>query len=226
MSRLNSALKKLAEGVFICSVQYPEEYEALEQTENRQTAEKWLGEIGYRLARLSEEGAFFMAHSIVTLEMRNALRDEMKAARSKLEPIVAFFETLRESQKSNPHIHPGDMIWETEVSEAVRTSAILSRRMSEMREINNVKITDPLADRVRKMLNQMANEGYLVETNHLQRGYKVTGKVEYLYQLLAFIAENTSHLTRDEVDELEDAQMTLSGSSVAPVEGAGPQGPL
>lgn len=215
MKRLESALKRLAQGSFVCEVHYPEEFAVLQDPAGRSEAEKWLESIGYRLARLSDDGAFFMAHAVATTEMRARFRDELKSIRTKLEPLVGFMETLRQAQGRNPQIHAGDMFWESEISEAVRGSSLLERRLSEMRELSGARVTDSSIDRVRRMLAQLEQEGYLVETNPTNKGYQVTGKIDYLYQLIAFIAENTPHLSDDAVVDQLDPQARLDGDSTA-----------
>lgn len=214
MSRLESALKRLAEGCFVCPYHYPDEFEALQEASMRRLAEEWLERIGYRLARLSEDGAFFMAHAIVTNEMRASLREEMRLVRSKLDPIVRFLEVLREAQGRDPHIHPGDMLWESEISEAVRSNSRLERTLSEMREINGARSSDSSIDRVRRVLEQLVKTGYIVETNVTNKGYQVTGKVQYLYQLLNFINENTPLLSDDGVVDSIDTQTRLDTPDV------------
>jgi hypothetical protein len=209
---LEAALKRLAEGCFVCAVHYPEEYAALQEADGRARAEAWLSAIGYRLARLDAEGAFFMAHAVVTADLRSRLRDELRTVRSRLEPVVGFMETLRQAQGRHPQIHAGDMLWESEISEAVRGSALLERRLLEMREIGGARVSDSAIDRVRRMLAQLQNDGYLVETNPTNKGYRVTGKIDYLYQLIGFIAENTAHLADESLGELGSAQSRLDGA--------------
>lgn len=211
MSPLEAALKRLAEGCFVCAIHYPEEFAVLQEAEGRRQAEAWLSAIGYRLARLDDEGAFFMAHAVVTAELRARLRDELRTVRSRLEPVVGFMETLRQAQGRHPQIHAGDMLWESEISEAVRGSALLERRLLEMREIGGARGSDSAIDRVRRMLAQLQNEGYLVETNPTNKGYRVTGKIDYLYQLIGFIAENTTQLADEAVMDQIGAQSRLDG---------------
>lgn len=211
-----SALKRLAEGCFICQFNYPDEFAALLDPDGRSRAETWLSEIGYRLARLNDDGAFFMAHAIVTGEMRARLREELKSVRGRLEPMVGFMETVRQAQGRDPQIHAGDMIWESEISEAVRASATLERRLSEMRDISGARVTDSAIDRVRRMLAQLQAEGYVVETNPAVKGYQVTGKIDYLYQLIGFIAANSTQLADDEVVDQIDPQIRLDGADTQP----------
>ena len=213
MSTLETALKRLAEGRFVCEMRYPEEFAVLQEAEGRRRADAWLAAIGYRLARLSEDGAFFMAHAGVTPALRLRLRDELRAVRGKLEPVVGFMETLRQSQGRSPHIHAGDMLWESEISEAVRASPLLERRLLDMREIGGARVSDSAIDRVRRMLAHLQNEGYIVETNPTSKGYQVTGKIDYLYQLIGFIADNTAQLSDDDMVDRIDTQARLDGDA-------------
>lgn len=213
MSTLETALKRLAEGRFVCEMRYPEEFAVLQEAEGRRRADAWLSAIGYRLARLSEDGAFFMAHAVVTPALRLRLRDELRAVRGKLEPVVGFMETLRQSQGRSPHIHAGDMLWESEISEAVRASPLLERRLLDMREIGGARVSDSAIDRVRRMLAHLQNEGYIVETNPTSKGYQVTGKMDYLYQLIGFIADNTAQLSDDDMVDRIDTQARLDGDA-------------
>ncbi len=50
---------------------------------------------------------------------------------------------------------------------------------------------------------------YLKLTNEVGKGYTFTGKVDYLYQLIAFIAENTAHLSDEQVVDQIDPQARL-----------------
>jgi hypothetical protein len=221
MRILDSTLKRLSSGTFVCSVRYPDEYAFLETPEGRQKAEQWLDAVGYRLARLGEDGAFVMCHAVVTNEMRAKFRDELKVIRNRLEPYVSFLETLRQAQSRNPQIHAGDLVWESEISEAVRGSALLERRLSDLKDIKGGQVSDSTNDRVRRMLQQLEHEGYLALTNPINNGYQVTGKVNYLYQLLAFIAEHTPHLSDDGFVDQVDPQARLD----APEFGTKPEAP-
>jgi hypothetical protein len=217
MSHIESALKRLAEGVFVCPVAYPDEYAALDSPEGNQKAQEWLDAIGYRLARLTEDGAFFMAHAIVTTDVRARIREEMRNIRDRLEPAAGFLETLRQAQGRNPQLQPGDVFWESEISEAVRSNAMLERRLNDMRDIHGARTGESAIDRVKRILSLLEEDGYLVETNPNHKAYKVTGKVAYLTQMLAFMAENTPHLADSSViDQMEAQTDMLSPKAPAP----------
>ena len=56
-----SVLKFLLAGEYICPIRYRNEYELLEDPQLQEETQTWLLAVNMRLARLGDEGAFFMA---------------------------------------------------------------------------------------------------------------------------------------------------------------------
>lgn len=209
--RLESALKLLAAGQFVCPVRFPDEFETLSSSEGSNKAEEWLGTIGYRLAQLGEEGAFFMAYSILDGEGKGKVREELKSLRDRLTPAVMFLETLRQAQSRAAQLQPGDEVVHSEVLERVRSNALLDRRIAEMREVHGARANESTADRLTKILDLLEQDGYLTLTNPSFKVYRITGKISYLYQVLAFMAENLPEMADTGVsDQMEDRQAPLS----------------
>ena len=73
--------------------------------------------------------------------------------------------------------------------------------------------------RVQKMFKILEEAGYLQQTNEVSKGYTFTGKVDYLLQLIAFINENTPHISDDQVVDQIDPQARLEEAE-APEAGA------
>ena len=221
MNSLKSALKLLAKGEFICPVRFEREYEALDTPEGRQRAQEWLETIGYRLARLHDEGAFFMAYNeSPTTETRTRIREELKTVRNRLMPFVGFFNLLREAQGSDPQLRAGDVVWLTNISEAVRNSSALERRITDMRDLFDGRANGSNATvfRVQKMFKILEDHGYLKQTNEVSKGYTFTGKVDYLNQLIAFITVNVLHVSDEQVVDQIDPQARLDEGGEASTE--------
>lgn len=225
MSRLATALKRLAEGKFICPVAYPEEFDLLSEEEGREAAEAWLEQVNLRLARLSDEGAFFMAYAFADHEMRLAVREELRTVRSRLHLVVPVLEAIRQAQGQDPRLQPGDTIWESEIAERVRQNAGLEQQVMELRELPGMRAGESANDRVRRMLDYLQKEGYAVLSHPNRHGYQVTGKIEYLYGLLGEIAANTDALSDEGVvDQMQQMRLAESPAQSAEPEGASQSG--
>lgn len=215
--RIESALKQLAAGEFVCSVRFPEEFDVLSSPEGRQKANEWLGTIGYRLAQLGEDGAFFMAYDYLDVEAKNTVRDELRNLRDRLQPSVAFLETLRQAQSRGAQLQAGDEIVHSEVMESVRLSALVERRLAEMKDVHGSRANESASDRLSRILELLAQDGYLTLTNANFKTYRVTGKIAYLYQLLAFMAEHLPEMADASVnDQMEERQATIDEAAEQP----------
>lgn len=210
---LRSALKALAAGEFVCQHRFRDEYEALEDPAGREHAEQWLDSIGYRLARLSDDGAYFMAHSVVTTEIRSQVRDELRSIRGRLYPVVGILESIRRSQGRDPRVHPGDILVPTDIAERARASSMLESQIMELRDVPYSRPGDSVHTRVKLMLDELEKHGYVHQTNTTTDAYEITGKVLYLYQLNAYITSNSPQLAdeggKDQIEQ-PDSQKNLA----------------
>jgi hypothetical protein len=118
MSKLASTLKSLLAGEFICPVAHPASYDMLIEEEHRAATEAWVGLLGLRLVRLSEEGAFFLAPEVADAEARSAVRDSLRNVRATLSPVVPVLEAIRQAQGQDAHLQPGLTLWESELAGA------------------------------------------------------------------------------------------------------------
>ena len=212
MSRLEFALRQLAEGQFVDAVRFTEAHEALSTPEGREAASKWLEAIGYRLCQLEQGGAFFMAYGHLDQDARTKVKEEMRQLRGRLQPSVSFMETLRQAQGSAAQLQPSDLLPLGQLMEAVRADASLEQRLQDLRDIPGAKASESAPDRLSHILAWLEREGYLVEQNASHKVYQVTGKITYLYQLLQFMAENVPQLAEEGVsDQLEQLTIDIAG---------------
>ena len=207
MTRLASTLKSLLAGEFICPVAHPLSYDLLCEQEHLDTVEAWVGQLGLRLVRLSEDGAFFLAPEIPDAEARSAVRDSLRNVRSILSPVVPVLEAIRQAQGQDAHLQPGLTLWESELAERVRLAPALEQQVMEL-NLPGLRLDARANDRVSKMLEYLVKERYAVPIPTDSRGFKLTGKIEFLYAVLAVIAENTELISDASVVDHEQMRLT------------------
>jgi hypothetical protein len=209
---LESTLKRLAEGEFVCNIRFPDEYEVLSSPEGREKAEAWLGALGYRLCQLEEDGAYFMAYGHLDQEAKTKVRDEIRNLRDRLQPAVRYLETVRQLESRGAQLQPGSEVALSSLMETVRGSAPLERRLEQMKDVFGSRTGEAAVDRLERILSLLEADGYLHLANPSHKVYVVTGKVTYLYQLLAFMAEHTPQMSEGVDDKMEE-QMDLSAAA-------------
>jgi len=207
MSKLASTLKSLLAGEFICPVAHPAGYDLLCEEEHRAAAEAWVEQLGFRLVRLSDDGAFFLAPEVADTEARAAVRESLRNVRSTLWPIVPVLEAIRQAQGQDSHLQPGLTLWESELAERVRLTPALEQQVMEL-ALPGMRLDANSNDRISRMLEFLVKERYAMPVPNDSRGYKLTGKIEFLYAVLEVISENTELISDASVVDQEQMRLT------------------
>lgn len=184
-------LRALLDGRYICPVAFKREYEFLIESGNEQVADKWLGEIDMRLARLGTDGAFFMAQKIPSAADTARIRDDFQRYRDIYGPAHRMMQIIR-SGKDEFTLTPGEYIQLAELNQAINESPTLESQLRGLQTVihdGGAKYTN--RELLKRLLEHLRNDGYLVLVNVNTEMYQTTGKVDQLKSVLTFLAENT-----------------------------------
>jgi hypothetical protein len=184
-------LRALLDGRYICPVAFKREYEFLIESGNEQVADKWLGEIDMRLARLGTDGAFFMAQKILSAADTARIRDDFQRYRDVYGPAHRMMQIIR-SSKDEFTLTPGEYIQLAELNQAINESPTLESQLRGLQTVihdGGAKYTN--RELLKRLLDHLRNDGYLVLVNVNTEMYQTTGKVDQIKSVLTFLAENT-----------------------------------
>lgn len=199
-------LEALMDGEFICPVAFPIEYEDLLDEEIRQEVGRWLEPIGKRLARVHEQGAFYMAPDMIGPEEIKQVREEMKAYRDIYGPALVVMDLIRQTDPDGIVLEPGEYLHAGKMETALGSNPALETQLNGL--VGNIRrfvLKNTIRDRLDAVLDQMTAEGFLIKVERDKATYRVTGKVEQLWAVTEFI-EQHEPIARGEVggDEQDD----------------------
>lgn len=204
-----NVLKLLLAGQYICPYRYRVEHDALEDEEEREAVDQWLSGINLRLARLGEEGAFFAAPAYIGQEEINRVKTELRRFRDEYGPAVLLLDFIRQTDVSRVQLSPGEHIALYELEAAVSQSSTLETQLKSLVSvISNAALRSTNRENLRRLLDHLERDGYVVLANKDSGTYQVTGKVEQLYAVLQFLGEHKV-IPETEVDDREVAQEDL-----------------
>ena len=208
-------LKLLLAGEYICPVRYRMEYELLGDTSEREEVDAWLLSLGMRLARLGDEGAFFLAHDHIGQKEIIQVKNELLKFRDEYGPAVLLLEFIRQADAGRVQLSPGEYIVLYQLEAAVSQSSMLETQLKALLGvITNAAMRNTNHENLRRLLEHLAREGYVLLANKDTGAYQVTGKIEQLYAVLQFLDE--SKVVPDtEVDDREEVQDDLVDSADA-----------
>lgn len=197
-------LKLLLAGEYICPVRYRTEFDVLEDVAEQEAVDEWLLRLGMRLARLGETGAFFLAHDVIGQKEITQVKNELLKFRDEYGPAVLLLDFIRQADAGRVQLSPGEFIVLYQLEAAVSQSSMLETQLKSLLSvISNAAMRNTNHENLRRLLEHLARDGYVVLANKDTGAYQVTGKVEQLYAVLQFLDE--SKVVPDtEVDDEEE----------------------
>jgi hypothetical protein len=202
-------LKLLLAGEYICPVRYRMEYELLGDTSEREAVDAWLLSLGMRLARLGDEGAFFLAHDHIGQKEITQVKNELLKFRDEYGPAVLLLDFIRQADAGRAQLSPGEYIVLYQLEAAVSQSSMLETQLKGLvNVITSAALRNTNHENLRRLLDHLARDGYVVLANKDTGAYQVTGKIEQLYAVLQFLDENKV-VPDTEVDDREEVQEDL-----------------
>ena len=196
-------LKLLLAGEYICSVRYRDEFSILEDAEEQESVNTWLESLNMRLARLGEDGAFFMAPAYIGVKEITQVKNELLKFRDEYGPAVQLLDFVRQTDAGSVLLSPGEYIALYQLEAAVSQSTMMETQLkSLMSVISNASQRNTNHENLRRLLDQLVKDGYAILVNKDSGTYQVTGKIEQLYAVLQFLDENKV-IPDSEVDDRE-----------------------
>lgn len=208
-------LKLLLAGEYICPVRYRMEFELLGDTAEREEVDAWLLSLGMRLARLGDEGAFFLAHDHIGQKEITQVKNELLKFRDEYGPAVLLLDFIRQADAGRVQLSPGEYIVLYQLEAAVSQSSMLETQLKGLLGvITNAAMRNTNHENLRRLMDHLARDGYVVLANKDTGAYQVTGKIEQLYAVLQFLDESKV-VPDSEVDDREEVQEDLVDSANA-----------
>ena len=213
-------IHSLLAGQFICEFRFPGLYEFLQDSEQRARVSQWVEAIGYRLSRLGDQGAFFLSYGTVEADRRAGIRKQFKDIKSEHWPRMQFLMTAQHALENDLMLTAGSLIDLPNLVDRISNNPKL---MDDFRTVLpyliGARVSTSLHDNLKRTLDGMCGDGYLAVRNAEREIYMVTGKIDYLHQVIAFLLDHEPLVVQAEATN----QLELEGDEAGdPAEEAAP----
>jgi hypothetical protein len=163
-----------------------------------------LGKLGRRLARTRQGGAWFAAYQQIGPTERKAMRDGFAEIKHNLRFLVGFFVHLMQTMRQDQFLAPGTLIEANRLIGAIDENPNLRGELQSLAGLSRGSTGDGThRGMLDKLLKRLCDEDYLVLVNPEREIYRVTGKIEYLQEVVDFLMAHQS--IPDELEEESDA---------------------
>ncbi len=193
------AMTLLLSGQFICAVSQPDAYRFLQDEANRKEMEVFLNRLGRRLVATRHGSAWYVAFTRLESEQRKGIREEYAEIKHNLRLVVGFFVHVMQALGHEEFLAPGSIIETHRLSAAIDENASLRNELQTLVNLGKASSDGTLRTALERLLKKMRDEGYLMLANPEREIYVVTGKVEYLQEVVDFLMVHES--VQEDVEE-------------------------
>jgi len=195
---------KLLEGQFICNASYPDLFEDLKNEGVRREVDGYLSRIGRRLASTPNTQAYYAAHASVGPQERTEIRSLFREVKHDLKPVLGFLNLTMQATNADKTLYAGDVIDFPTVLMRISESPHLGEALRGFSSLGKEYASSDSSQRAMldKVLQQMTKAGYLIQDRERDR-FQVTGKIDYFYEVMDFLAENEENIQDDTDKEPE-----------------------
>lgn len=195
---------KLLEGQFICNASYPDLFEYLKNEDVRREVDGYLSRIGRRLASTQNTQAYYTAHALVGPQERTEIRSLFREIKHDLKPVLGFLNLTMQATNADKTLYAGDVIDFPTVLMRISENPHLGEALRGFASLGKEYASSDSSQRAMldKVLQQMTKAGYLIPDRERDR-FQVTGKIDYFYEVMDFLAENEENIQDDTDKEPE-----------------------
>lgn len=198
------AMSLLLSGEFVCEVRYSEAYRYLTVESNQKDANAYLTRIGRTLAVTEQGGAWYAAYDRIGQDEKRAIKEEFARIKQKIRFLVEFFVKAMRATERELFYSRGDKIEAHALMAAIDGNPGLRAEFQAMGNVGRGGGTDgKMKGSLDRQLRVLVDEGYLIVANAEREIYQVTGKIEYLTEIVQFLM-TTANIAYD----IEEEQVT------------------
>ncbi len=190
MMLLGPLLETLLAGQFVCAITHEELFAKLQDDEVRDRIDEYSKPLNRRLAANHDHSVYFLAYRDIDDPARAHLKQQLAVVISSLLPLLEWLAYVQEAMGSDAVLSADDTLKLQELIVKTEDNPSLRQRLQ---DLANDKFFGSTADSVDAQAKQIARRlvehGYLIQPHGHRLYFTVTGKIDYLLDLVRFIRD-------------------------------------
>lgn len=191
-------LERLLNGDFICQISDAEGYRHLSEESTQQAINDYLRPLNRRLVSNEDHSVYFLGYHELTLTAREHLSGQFALTVQSLLPVLEWLQLVQETLGRDSALTAGDTIKLQEFVLRTEDNQSLRQRLNALAADKFFNSQSEALDlQVKLIFRRLREHGYLLQPHHDRQYYVVTGKIDYLIDLIRFIRDE-EHLPVDD----------------------------
>lgn len=196
-------LERLLAGEFICQVTDEDAFRHLSNEQTQQEINHYLRPLNRRLVATDDSSVFFLGYHELSKDAREQLSSQFALTVQSLLPLLEWLQLVQETLGRDSALTAGDTIKLQEFVLRTEDNQSLRQRLNQLasdRFFNSQ--SEQLDNQVKLIFRRLKEHGYLLQPHHDRQYYIVTGKIDYLIEVIRFIRDE-EHLPVDDTPTQE-----------------------
>jgi len=199
-------IERLLAGDFICAVSDESAFRRLQDEQIREQLDTYLRPLNRRLAANPESSVYFLAWRHVNDEAREQLSQQLGETLHSLLPLLEWLRLVQEALGRDALIAPGDVLKPAEFSAKCEDNQSLRERLERLATDSFFgSQSEQLDAQLKQVFKRLKEHGYLLQPHADRQVYLVTGKVDYLIDLVRFIRDEENLPIDEEAPATQEA---------------------
>ncbi|WP_422102696.1 condensin complex protein MksE [Vreelandella sp.] len=183
-------LERLLAGEFVCPISYESGYRHLTNEETREEIDTYLRPLNRRLASNEDGSVYFLAWRQLNDSARDQLSRQLGETLNSLLPLLEWLQLVQEALGRDTLAAPGDVLKPAEFSAKCEDNQSLRERLERLATDSFFgSQSDQLDAQVKQVFKRLKEHGYLLQPHSERQVFVVTGKIDYLVDLVRFIRD-------------------------------------
>ena len=196
-------LERLLAGEFICRITDEDAYRHLSQEQTQQDINHYLRPLNRRLVSNDDQSVYFLGYYELSKEAREQLSQQFAQTVQSLLPLLEWLQLVQETLGRDSALTAGDTIKLQEFVLRTEDNQSLRQRLNTLasdRFFNSQ--SEQLDSQVKLIFRRLKEHGYLLQPHADRQYYIVTGKIDYLIDVIRFIRDE-EHLPVEDTPQQE-----------------------
>ncbi len=183
-------LERLLAGDFICQISEPDLYRRISDNNLQHAINQYLRPLNRRLASNDEGSVYFLAYQDLTNSARDHLGKQFAETVQSLLPVLEWLQLVQETLGRDVALSAGDTLKMQEFIGRSEDNQSLRQRVHNLAtdRFFNSK-SDVLDQQIKLIFTRLKEHGYLLQPHTTRNYYRVTGKIDYLLDVVRFIRD-------------------------------------
>ncbi|MAX33627.1 MAG: hypothetical protein CME72_11265 [Halomonadaceae bacterium] len=199
-------IERLLAGNFICAVSDENAFRRLQDEQVREQLDTYLRPLNRRLAANPANSVYFLAWRNLNDEAREQLSQQLGETLHSLLPLLEWLRLVQEALGRDALVAPGDVLKPAEFSAKCEDNQSLRERLERLATDSFFgSQSEQLDAQLKQVFKRLKEHGYLLQPHADRQVYLVTGKVDYLIDLVRFIRDEENLPIDEEAPATQEA---------------------